>query len=316
MCRTRRIVAAVGQIELIRVEADDVLVRTLRVVEDVFPERALTVDEVKEIEGAFGATRLLALSDREDAGVAYTLADPSKRERNAAFGMVIVRPEHRQKGIGAALLDAATAWARETGFSGWETSIKSDDEESLAWVQRRGFAETGRELRLELDLADVEPPPIDPPDGVEIVTWAERPELARGLYDVHSEASRDIPGEEDQPLESFENWLKHDMGGPGDKPEATFVALVQGEVVGFSKFSLTEAQPTVAFHDLTGVRRAWRGRGIGGALKRTQIAWAKERGYERLSTMNEERNEPIRRLNERYGYRPVPGRIFVRGPVA
>jgi GNAT superfamily N-acetyltransferase len=106
------------------------------------------------------------------------------------------------------------------------------------------------------------------------------------------------------------------MGGPGDKPEATFVALVQGEVVGFSKFSLTEAQPTVAFHDLTGVRRAWRGRGIGGALKRTQIAWAKERGYERLSTMNEERNEPIRKLNERYGYRPVPGRIFVRGPVA
>jgi GNAT superfamily N-acetyltransferase len=316
MCRTRRIVAAVGQIELIRVEADDLLVRTLRVVEDVFPERALTVDEVKEIETSFGATRLLAVADGEDAGVAYTLADPSKRERNAAFGMVIVRPEHRRKGIGAALLDAATAWAREKSFSGWETSIKSDDEESFAWVQRRGFAETGRELRLELDVTAIEPPPIDPPDGVEIVTWAERPELARGLYEVHSEASRDIPGEEDQPTESFETWLKNDMGGPGDKPEATFVALVDGEVVGFSKFSLTEAQPTVAFHDLTGVRRAWRGRGIGGALKRTQIAWAKEHGYERLSTMNEERNEPIRRLNERYGYRAVPGRIFVRGPVA
>jgi len=34
------IVAAVSGIELIRVEADDLLVRTLRVVEDVFPERA------------------------------------------------------------------------------------------------------------------------------------------------------------------------------------------------------------------------------------------------------------------------------------
>jgi GNAT superfamily N-acetyltransferase len=106
------------------------------------------------------------------------------------------------------------------------------------------------------------------------------------------------------------------MGGPGDKPEATFVALVDGEVVGYSKFSLTDAQPTVAFHDLTGVKRAWRGRGIAGALKRTQMRWAKKHGYERLSTNNEERNEPIRRLNERYGYRPVPGRIFVRGPVA
>ena len=46
------------------------------------------------------------------------------------------------------------------------------------------------------------------------------------------------------------------------------------------------------------------------------MAWAKEHGYERLSTNNEERNEPIRRLNERYGYRPAPGRIFVRGPLA
>ena len=55
-------------------------------------------------------------------------------------------------------------------------------------------------------------------------------------------------------------------------------------------------------HDMTGVRRAWRGRGIARALKAAEIAWAKESGYERLETQNEERNEPIRRLNERYGY--------------
>ena len=123
------------------------------------------------------------------------------------------------------------------------------------------------------------------------------------------------PGSEEDEYEPFEDWLAHDMGGPGDKPEATFVAFAGDEVVGYSKFSLIDAQPTVAFHDLTGVKRAWRGRGIASALKRTQMAWAKEHGYERLSTNNEERNEPIRRLNERHGYRPVPGRIFVRGPV-
>jgi hypothetical protein len=32
--------------------------------------------------------------------------------------------------------------------------------------------------------------------------------------------------------------------------------------------------------------------------------------------MNEERNEPIRRLNKRYGYRPEPGRVFIVGPLA
>jgi mycothiol synthase len=67
---------------------------------------------------------------------------------------------------------------------------------------------------------------------------------------------------------------------------------------------------------MTGVKRAWRGRGVAGALKRAQIAWAKEAGYERLETQNEVRNEPIRRLNTRLGYQPAPGRVVMRGPIA
>ncbi len=66
---------------------------------------------------------------------------------------------------------------------------------------------------------------------------------------------------------------------------------------------------------MTGVLRAWRRRGIAGALKRAEIAWAKENGYEKLSTGNEERNEPIRKLNEQYGYVLGPGTVNVRGAV-
>jgi RimJ/RimL family protein N-acetyltransferase len=44
-------------------------------------------------------------------------------------------------------------------------------------------------------------------------------------------------------------------------------------------------------------------------------AWAKEQGYERLVTSNELRNEPIRRLNARLGYREAPGNVVVRGPL-
>ena len=82
------------------------------------------------------------------------------------------------------------------------------------------------------------------------------------------------------------------------------------------KLSLSLARPTVAMHDMTGVKRAWRGRGIAGALKRAEIAWAKENGYTRLETQNEERNEPILRLNERHGYVVEPGAVTVRGPLA
>ena len=103
------------------------------------------------------------------------------------------------------------------------------------------------------------------------------------------------------------------MRGASDDPRAVFAALEHGEVVGYAKLSFSEESTERAFHDLTGVKRAHRGRGIAAALKRTQIAWAKANGYTSLQTSNEVRNEPIRRLNERYGYVLEPGVVIVRG---
>ena len=136
------------------------------------------------------------------------------------------------------------------------------------------------------------------------------------MYAVAREAYPDVPGEDEAEMASFEDWLSADMQGESDRPEATFVALADSEVVGYAKLALSSARPRVVMHDMTGVRRAWRGRGIAGALKRAEIAWAKTNGYTRLETFNEERNEPIRRLNERHGYQPEPGQIIVRGPIA
>jgi len=62
--------------------------------------------------------------------------------------------------------------------------------------------------------------------------------------------------------------------------------------------------------------RAFRGRGIAGALKRAEIAWAKREGYEKLETSNEVRNEPIRRLNERHGYVVQPGVVVLHDSLA
>ena len=86
--------------------------------------------------------------------------------------------------------------------------------------------------------------------------------------------------------------------------------------MGYAKFSLTAAQPGIAYHDLTAVKRAWRGRGVARALKLAQIRWALANGSKELRTRNEERNEPIRRLNARFGYRPGIGRIYLGGPLS
>jgi mycothiol synthase len=288
---------------------------SLNVYNEVWPHDRVGLDEVRSFKASLvDYLDLIARIDGAVAGSGFAAIQPQRPE--LVVVLLTVLAEQRRRGAGTRLYETISAWARERGLDELEVVVSDDDAESLAYAQRRGFVEDRREKGVALRLAEIEPPPVEPPPGVEIVTWAERPKLARGMYEVAVEASPDVPGWEDELMEPFEDWLAHDMQGSGDRPEATFVALVGDEVVGYAKFSLTAAQPTTAHHDLTGVKRAWRGRGVARALKATQIAWAKANGYEELRTRNDERNAPIRRLNEEFGYRPAIGRIYLKGPLA
>ena len=287
---------------------------TLAVYNAVWPLDAITMDEVRSFKQAMlDYGDFLALLDGAPAGSCAVASRPTRPD--VAFLILTVLPDSRRRGVGSRLFEAASAWCRERGLAQADAPAPEDDAESIAWGERRGFREVVRNGRMVLELAGHAPAAIDPPAGIEIATRAERPGVERGLYEVACEAYPDIPGDREHSMEPFEDWLAHDMKGSGERPEATFVALAGDEVVGYAKFSLTAAQPTTASHDMTAVKRAWRGRGVAGALKRAQIAWAKENGYERLATTNERRNEPIRRLNERLGYRTEPGRVILRGPV-
>lgn len=294
-------------------EADEL--RSLQIYNIVWPHDAITIDEVHSFKSSMSDwVDALALDDGTSIGSGFAGIRPQRPDR--VFALVTVLSEHRGRGAGSTLYETISAWAADRGLEQIETWVEEDDAESVAFAERRGFVEIERDGRMVLDLASVEETAVEPPPGIEIVTWAERPELDRGMYEVACESYPDIPGSEQEQMEPFEDWLEHDMRGSGDLPEATFVALADGEVVGYAKFSLTAAQPKVAHHDITGVKRAWRCRGLAGALKRAQIAWAKQQGYEQLRTANELRNEPIRRLNARLGYREEPGRVFLLGPLA
>jgi mycothiol synthase len=287
---------------------------SLAIQNSVSPRRRISLADVLDYEEAVEhSIELLAEEDGQVVGSAHGGLEAGSRHPEAS---IAVLPEHRGRGIGTALYRELSAWARSIGADALYSAVEESDPESLDWARRRGFVERSRDSRLVLELAGIEAPVVVPPAGIEILTWAERPDASEGMYEVYVEASPDIPGEEDEPTPEYGEWLRQHMQGAGDRPDATFVALAGDDVVGYSKFSLTDAQPEIAFHDLTAVKRAWRGKGIAGALKATQIRWAKERGYRRLETMNEERNEPIRRLNERYGYRLEPGRVFIVGPLA
>ena len=289
--------------------------RSLAVYNAVFPRESISTVELDSFRKAMlDYGDYVAVVDGETAGSAAVALPP----RRPGVGLVFlaVLPDHRARGLGTALYQMVSRWLDARGVRELDAPVHADDAISLGFARRRGFVERERNSYAVLELAGHEPAPLAAPPGIEIVTWAERPELARGIYEVACEAFPDVPGERDTVMEPFEDWLAHEMRGAGDLPEATFLAVAAGEVVGYAKFSFTRARPREASHDITGVKRAWRGRGVAGALKRAQIAWAKDAGYERLVTQNELRNEPIRRLNERLGYRPLAGRVFVRGPIA
>ena len=297
--------------EIRPIRDDAELERWLVLRNELVPDDAISIENVRSWMAHSEQVHLLALDGGELVAIGLGVKEPWHSEP-------LVRPlvpaERRRRGLGSALLAELSAWAAAGDWEALLTNVELGDEESLAFAERRGFAEIGRELKVALDLTG-EILAIPPPAGVTIVTWAERPDLVDGLYDVYREGSADIPGQEELEIQPLADWLAGDMSGDGDRPEWTFVAVAGDEVVGYSKWSLTSAQPHTAHHDLTAVRRAWRGQGIAGALKSAQLAWAKENGYTRAVTNNEERNAPIRRLNERFGYRPAGGRILMRGPV-
>ncbi len=172
-------------------EADKEL--SLAIYNEVVPEDAVSSEEVERWEAAqIATTDLLALVDGEPAG-SVSAAIGHARPRTAQT-LLTVLPSKRRQGVGSALYAEISDWAREHGATELRGRMHEREHEAIESVQRRGFRIASRDTELYLELADVEPPEIDPPEGIEIVLWADRPELARGLHEVTFEAQPDVPG--------------------------------------------------------------------------------------------------------------------------
>ena len=131
------------------------------------------------------------------------------------------------------------------------------------------------------------------------------------------EAFLDIPGsDEAHSAGSYEEWLARCVESPGIPRDGYFAALIDGRVAGYASLEIPGAHPNIAWHDMTAVARAYRGRGVATALKRATIAWAKAAGLERLQTENSIDNAAMRAVNARLGYQPMPDEVTLRGPLA
>ena len=305
-----------------RATDDDTDLGTIaRIVSEVSPEDSTSIDELRWADATYpGGIRFLA----DVAGMPVAVATVGRiymypPEYPAYWGTVDVLPGTRRRGIGGALLIAISEVTRDAGKAELQIPANDSRPEGIEFLLKRGFKEYERAKAVELPLAGLSAPLIELPAGVELHTLAERPDLVEGVHAVATEAFLDIPGGT-TPMAAGDlaEFRTRDVDRPSIPKGAFFVATdtLTGHVVGYASLLMLPGQANrKAWHDMTAVLRAWRGRGLATALKHATIGWAIDNRLEVLQTGNDVDNAPMRAVNERLGYRPTPDLLAMRGPL-
>jgi mycothiol synthase len=301
-------------------EDDAEMTRFAAVVNEVTPENPTSLEELRWQNTNYAGERFIAEIAGETVGAGTVGQIISYRpEFERWWVTVLVREPYRRRGIGSALLVEGSRAARAVGKTGLQTSVSERHADGLAFLAHRGFVEFDRYRMVELDLAGVTKPAIEPPPGVKLSTLAARPDLVVGVHAVAELAFRDIP-HADEPMQAgtLEEFRKRDVDRDGIPPEAFYVALdaATGDVIGYASLMRIPGRNDAAWHDMTAVAPGHRGRGIATALKRATIAWAIDAGMRVLETGNDVDNAPMRAVNAALGYKPIPDEIGLRGPLA
>ena len=251
--------------------------------------------------------RLYLLAEHAGEPVAVGFAAPSD---NADRGFVAPRvlPAARRRGIGSALLVRLADHLEQLGFEAAGAHVDGNDCGSIAFAERFGFEEADRQVEQVRTLGDE--PPAEPPPGVTFVTLSERPELLREAYPLGVAGWADMATTEPVTI-SLDDWLADEA----TFPEGSFVAVADGDIVGYSGLCRLGDAPNLAEDGLTVVRSDWRRRGLATALKRAELAWAAANGIEEIVTWTQRGNDAMRAANEQLGYVYRSVSVNMRGPI-
>jgi GNAT superfamily N-acetyltransferase len=241
------------------------------------------------------------------------------RKDGTFSGRVRVVPDHRKRGIGAALLERLEAHARSHGAPRITSSVREDEPDGVRFAQRHGYRETNRRFNSYLEVQAFDPSGFDDPEeiarraGVRLASLAElereRPgdvdAIQRELYDLGASAGADIPRPDPIQMPPYDA-IREVFFGPSSTLDraATIVALRDGRVV--SETITDMRSPGIAYTNFTGTLREERGKGLALALKLRAIAELKGEGARLFGTTNDEQNAAMRGINERLGYVPDP----------
>lgn len=217
---------------------------------------------------------------------------------SSAVCHVAVRGTHRRRGIGSELLRRLEQHFPQTLLARFE-----DTPAGTAFAAVHGFHEVRAETESLLDLRAFEG---GPPAAVDIrAVSAIDPHDA---YLVDLEATRDMPSTEEVKDMAYAEWRELVLAYPLFAADGSFVAYVDGDPAAVSLL-VADLESGRSYNWFTGTRRAYRGRGLGAAVKLASIAWARGNGVTEMVTDNDETNTPMLAINRRLGFRPAGRRV-------
>ncbi|MFC7306930.1 GNAT family N-acetyltransferase [Streptomyces monticola] len=232
---------------------------------------------------------------RGQVGLAHESTTPGQ-----AYANVYVHPDHRGRGAGSLVLRTAE---EHLAVAGARTvySWVLDEPANRAFAERRGYRPSRSAHFLRLDLAHgTLPEPPEPPAGVELRTAADFAADPRPLFELDAEVTADEPSDVGAELDDYEDWLTSTWGHPGQNRELTVVAVVDGVPAAFTAVR-TDGRGRYT-SGMTGVRRAYRGRGLAKLVKAHSLHRARAAGCTEAFTGNDAGNEPMLAVNKWFGY--------------
>jgi GNAT superfamily N-acetyltransferase len=215
---------------------------------------------------------------------------------------VNVRASHRRRGIGNDLYERVFAHLETLGATSALASFPESDA-GVAFATGHGFHEERAEAESALDPRTVDELPA-PDFDLRSLAVAD-PRLA---YEVDLAATRDMPSTEVIDEIPYEEWVGHVLEYPLFSAEGSYVAVVDGVGAAVSLL-IADGQSGRGANMFTGTLRAYRGRGLGLAVKLASIEWAKAHGITQIVTRNDETNAPMLAINRRLGYVPAGRRV-------
>jgi ribosomal protein S18 acetylase RimI-like enzyme len=228
---------------------------------------------------------------------------------------IITRPGHRKRGIGRDLLHRLEAYGRGQGAEKLWTDCRENQGHSIRFLERAGFSIFGIRFESALDLRAFDPSQFAPVFdriagfGYRLTTLAElrkeRPTSDRELYEVHHEGMKDVPLPGGMVINTnYDQWRKQ-FDNPTNDPAFFFLAMQNERIVGMTSIELLQDGPAIT--ESTTVLREHRNRGVALALKVKSLIALKEIDRTEARTHNDTENPSIIHLNEKLGYRRLPG---------